>query len=109
MDDLALTLVFGIVLVFLEIFLTSAMIAAHTDVRLPRALRSGADDRKPGRRALLLEIPLFIVVLGGGVVILVLFVVHPHSTIQVRFVAAAALIASAIWFAYLGRKIARRG
>ncbi len=109
MDDLALTLVFAIALVFLELLITSAMVAAHTDVRLPRALRFGDDDRKPGRRALLLEIPLFIVVVGGGVAILVLFVVHPHSTIQVRFVAAAALIASAIWFAYLGRKIAGRG
>lgn len=109
MDDLPLTLVFGGAVVFLVIFLTSSMVTGHTDVRLPKAVRFGSRARKVGRRALLIEVPLAIVILGGGGLFLLLFLLHPNSTIQVRLVATAALVASAGWLAYLGGKLIRRG
>lgn len=109
MGDLPLTLVFGGAVVFLVIFLTSAMVTGHTDVRLPKAVHYGSDDRKVGRRALLIEVPLAILLLGGGGLFLLVFLLHPNSTIQVRLVAAAALVSSAGWLAYLVGKLVRRG
>jgi hypothetical protein len=108
MEDLPLTLVFAGAVVFLVVFLTSAAVTGHTDVRLPKAVRYGSDDRKVGRRALLIEVPLGIVLLGGGGLFLLLFLLHPNSTIQVRLVAVAALVASAGWLVYLARKVLGR-
>lgn len=108
MVDLPLTLVFAGAVVLLVIILTSAMVTGHTDVRLRKALQYGSDDRKVGRRALLIEVPLAILLLGGGGLFLLVFLLHPNSTIQVRLVAVAAFIACAAWLSYLGRKVIRK-
>lgn len=108
MIDLPLTLVFAGAVVFLMIFLTSAMVTGHTDVKLRKALTYGSEDRKVGRRALLLEIPLAIVLFVGGGLFLLLFLLHPNSTLQVRLVAVTALVASAAWLFYLLRKVIRK-
>ena len=95
-------------LTFLVVILTAAVVSAHTSAELPAIVRYGSIPREVGRRALLVEIPIGIVLLGGGELVMALMLVHPASTIPVRILAAAQLVVAAAWILYLGRLVRRR-
>ncbi len=84
----------------LVVFVTSALIAEHTSAHVPRALLR-EEVRRPGRKALIVELPWIVAILVGGEVVLILFLVHPNSTLVVRIVAAVQLVATAGWLTYL--------
>jgi hypothetical protein len=107
MTDLAVTLLFAIAAVFLVVELTAGVAAEHTDTQLPRAVMYGQRRQNLGRRALLVEIPLFVIVVAVAVLVLVMMLIHPQSTWVVRLVAAAALVAIVAWCIFLTRRVSR--
>jgi hypothetical protein len=108
MTDLPAALLIAASVTILVVVVGGAMVSEHTNVQLPRTLMTGQTDRKPGRWALLIEIPWLGLSLGICCLVLLLMVVHPNSSLPVRVVAAAALVASGAWLAYLGWRIAGR-
>lgn len=107
MADLPFALFFALVLIFMVVVYSSAVAAAHTDAQLPKALLYGSMGRRTGRQALIVEVTFGVLLLGSGQVIVLLLLVHPGSTIPVRLVATAQLLAAGVWFAYLRRLISR--
>ena len=95
-------------LTFLVVMITADLVSAHTDTKLPALVRYGSSPREVGRRALLVEIPIVTLLLGGGELVMALMLVHPVSTTPVRILAAAQLVAAAAWILYLGRLVRRR-
>ena len=94
---------------FLAFEISTGIVAGHTDAQLPKAALYGhIEGGRPQRSAYFVEVPLFVFLVGGGSLILLLMVVDPDSTIPVRLVAAAALVASAAWLAYIGWRLFQR-
>ena len=109
MADLPVAVLIAASVTFLVFEISTGMVIGHTDVRLPKAAIYGhRSDRQVGRSAYIVEVPVVAFVVGGGSVILLLMVVHPGSTIPVRLVAAAALVASGAWLAYVARRLFQR-
>lgn len=109
MDDLPVASLYAISLLILIVVLSSALAAEHTNARFPKALLLLAGTiRRTGRRTLIIEIPIVIALLGSELVIL-MFLLHPQSTIPVRLVAAAELLAAGAWLVYLLGLISRKG
>ncbi len=106
-SDLPAVLLITAALLFLVVELTGALVVAHTDVRVPRVLQYGWISRKVERRALLIEVPFLVLLLGTGEVFVVLVLADPNSTIPDRLLAAGELIAAAAWLADLGRLVTR--
>ena len=107
MGDVPFAVFFAVVLGFVFVVYTSALVAAHTSARLPRALRYGSTDQNVRRRALLVEVPFGVALLGGGQLVMVAMLIHPASTLPVRLVAAAELVVAAAWLVYLRHLIIR--
>jgi hypothetical protein len=105
-QDLPLACLVAGALTFILVFVTSSIATEHTCVHLPRLLVGDLPSPRR-RRSLLIELPWAIVILGGGEVVMVLFLLHPNSSLPVRLVSAAQLIAATCWFLFLARRIAR--
>lgn len=105
MTDFGWAVLFAVSLTVLAVFLLSGILATHTAVDLPRWLVRRTEGVK--RRALIIEIPLVVFLIGGGELILLLALVHPRSTTPVRLVAAIQLVAAVVWAVYLARALAR--
>jgi hypothetical protein len=105
--DLALAALIAASIVFLVVVLSADVVRAHTDIEPVLPLPAGRTRLR--RRALIVEIPILVGLVGGGGLLLLLVLGHPGSSPPVRLVAAAALVGGAIWLAYLGRRLLRRG
>jgi hypothetical protein len=103
MDDLAFAFAYAVILGLLVIVLTSAIVTAHTAVRLPRAFQYGSLERRVRKRALLVEVPIGLALIGGGELVMLVFLLHPASSVAVRAVSAVELLAIGAWCAYLWR------
>jgi hypothetical protein len=101
-DDLPLVLLCAAASTFLVIWLSAAVVAGHTSVQLPRALKYGVVRRRVGRPSLLLEVPFVLALLGGGELAILAFLLAPESSLGVRVVCVVQLLAAGAWFRYLG-------
>lgn len=108
MQDLLLACVYTGALFFLVVFVISAIAANDTNAPVPKLL-AGPQDRRVGRRAQVVELPVVTAILGGGQLVVVLLLLHPASAIAVRLVSAAELVAAVAWMWYLRRLVSRRG
>ena len=106
--DLGGTLLFAVSSVFLVVLLTGGVATIHTDTELPRAVTYGQGRQNLGRRAMLVEIPVLGLLIGGTTFVLVLMLNHPASTWVVRLVSMVALVAIAAWCAFLAQRLTRR-
>ena len=66
MQDLALACIYSIGLLFLIVVVSSALVAEHTDARIPKVLLYGTSVRRAGRKSLMMTLPWIGVILGGG-------------------------------------------
>jgi len=107
-QDLPLVCLFAGSLTFLVVFVTSSIAAEHTNVSLPRLLVGDLPSPRR-RRSLLIELPWAIVILGGGEVVMMLFLLHPDSSLPVRGVSAAQMLFASGWLLFLANRIARSG
>ncbi len=107
MTDLPLAALIAASVVFLVVVLSADVASAHTDIEPVLPLPSGRTRLR--RRALIVEIPILVALVGGGALLLLLVLGHPASSPPVRLVAGAALVGVATWLAYLGRRLRRRG
>jgi hypothetical protein len=107
MSDVWLAALFGFALLFLVIVVTSELAAEHTSAQIPKALLYGSTPRRGSRMALAAQLPWVVALLGGGEVVFMIILLHPQSTIPVRFIATAELVGSALWFLYLRRLITK--
>ena len=108
MNDLPFALFYALIVGLGVIAYSSAVVTAHTRVKLPRAFQYGSDGRKVSKRALLVEVPFGLVLLGGGELVILLFLFHPASSAAVRVVSAVELLAIGAWFWYLSRLVSRQ-
>lgn len=109
MSDLPAALLIAVVVIFLVVEITAEIVSNHTDAQLPKAFLWGSIDRDVGRRALVVEVPIAVALVLGGAFFFLMVLVDPISSIQVRFVAAAQLLATGAWVIYLARKVSERG
>ncbi len=107
MQDLLLASITTGALFFLTVFVSSALVAQHTKAAVPKLL-AGLQVPRAGRRSLIVTLPWVITILGGGQVVVALFLAHPASTIAVRVVSGAELAAAGVWTWYLWKRVSRR-
>ena len=107
MRDLPGAALYSVALLFLVVFVVSEVVARHTNAPVPKLL-AGRQDRPVERRSLIVELPVVIAILGGGQLVVVLFLLDPASTTAVRLVSAAELAAAGVWTWYLWKLVSRR-
>lgn len=111
MQDLLLMCLYAAGLLILIVFLSSELVAEHTDAQIPKALLYGSENVRAGtgRGSLIVTLLWEGGLLGGSQLIVLLMLVHPASTLGVRLVAAVELVAVAAWLWYLRRLVSRAG
>jgi hypothetical protein len=99
MRDIPAALLIVGALSMVAVFVTAALVSEHTTAKLPRGL-TGKIRRVP-RRSLLIELPWVLLILGGGEIVVAMFLLHPNSTAPVRLLAALQLLGISLWGLYL--------
>jgi len=104
MQDFPGALLVSLALSVVVVFITSALVAEHTSAKLPGSLYD--NKARIRRRSLLIELPWAALFLGGGEIVIIMFLLHPNSTLAVRALSAIQLLGATLWGVYLLRQIA---